>query len=264
MARRLETDEGYWPGFVDALSTIVMVVTFIIIILGIAIFGISTQISKAISDSRDQTERDNTQLAASRQDLEQQSLKLELEVSETQQALQQAVLRAQQAEAALDRQKKIVVEMQRVASPVTQDTDIDADNTQKIASVQVPIAPTEVQVTAEDATREQRPVEVTSAAEVLTVRFAPESVDIDDKAASQVRAFLDTNRQALEAHRITFWSFYDDKSLSQTQTKRVAYFRLMAVRNLVLDAGFDLAAIDFSLRASDAPEAVETVQLILR
>lgn len=44
MARRLEEEDNHWPGFVDALSTIVMVVTFLLIILGIVIFAISQQI----------------------------------------------------------------------------------------------------------------------------------------------------------------------------------------------------------------------------
>ncbi|MBI1391418.1 MAG: hypothetical protein GC152_01635 [Alphaproteobacteria bacterium] len=45
-----QEEENHWPGFVDALSTIVMVVTFLLIILAIAIFVMSLQIASNSSD----------------------------------------------------------------------------------------------------------------------------------------------------------------------------------------------------------------------
>lgn len=41
-----QQEENHWPGFVDALSTIVMVVTFLLIILAIAIFVMSLSIAE--------------------------------------------------------------------------------------------------------------------------------------------------------------------------------------------------------------------------
>ncbi|MBL1241214.1 MAG: hypothetical protein COB13_005155 [OCS116 cluster bacterium] len=56
MARRQEEAENHWPGFVDALSTIVMVVTFLLIILGVVIFIIAQQIKASVGDSEQKTE----------------------------------------------------------------------------------------------------------------------------------------------------------------------------------------------------------------
>jgi len=44
LAKAEQAEENHWPGFVDALSTIVMVVTFLLIILAIAIFVLSLKI----------------------------------------------------------------------------------------------------------------------------------------------------------------------------------------------------------------------------
>jgi hypothetical protein len=41
-------DENYWPGFVDALTTMVMVLTFIMMILGMTVFSLSQNVSKAM------------------------------------------------------------------------------------------------------------------------------------------------------------------------------------------------------------------------
>lgn len=46
MSAAEEQEENHWPGFVDALSTIVMVVTFLLIILAVAIFALSLNIAK--------------------------------------------------------------------------------------------------------------------------------------------------------------------------------------------------------------------------
>jgi len=50
--RSAEAEENHWPGFVDALSTIVMVVTFLLIILAIAIFILSQSVAKSFIDSQ--------------------------------------------------------------------------------------------------------------------------------------------------------------------------------------------------------------------
>lgn len=56
MAHRQEEAENHWPGFVDALSTIVMVVTFLLIILGVVIFIIAQQIKTSVGNSSQKSE----------------------------------------------------------------------------------------------------------------------------------------------------------------------------------------------------------------
>lgn len=56
MAHRQEEAENHWPGFVDALSTIVMVVTFLLIILGVVIFIIAQQIKASVGNSSQKSE----------------------------------------------------------------------------------------------------------------------------------------------------------------------------------------------------------------
>src|SRR4051794_29855406 len=40
-------DENYWPGFVDALTTMTMVLTFILMVLGIVVFSLSQTVQRA-------------------------------------------------------------------------------------------------------------------------------------------------------------------------------------------------------------------------
>jgi len=50
--------EDPWAGFVDVLSSILMVVIFLIVILGVAIFGISQQITKVAVEGAIKAERE--------------------------------------------------------------------------------------------------------------------------------------------------------------------------------------------------------------
>lgn len=54
MAKAQAEEENHWPGFVDALSTIVMVVTFLLIILAIAIFVLSLKVVDVVVDTEKQ------------------------------------------------------------------------------------------------------------------------------------------------------------------------------------------------------------------
>jgi hypothetical protein len=46
-----ETEENYWPGYVDALTTMTMVLTFIMLVLGLAVFSLSQNVSKSMLES---------------------------------------------------------------------------------------------------------------------------------------------------------------------------------------------------------------------
>jgi hypothetical protein len=58
-------EENYWPGYVDALTTMTMVLTFIMMVLGVVIFSLSQNISKGIIASIAKAAKLDKQLATS-------------------------------------------------------------------------------------------------------------------------------------------------------------------------------------------------------
>lgn len=373
MARRIEEEESYWPGFVDALSTIVMVVTFLLIILGVAIFAISTQVTKAIADNEAAAQNAQQEVAKSQQaaadamaealavrqadsaeaeeltqQLEDQSSKAQAMAEQLQAATQtlaeqaeqlaarqmEAAELAEQAEKALaqtdatqeqlaqtraaldakaqeaDALSQSVAELQQQAEServqqvdavetqaelaevkqaleqkvaevnqltetvatltqaaavtVTQEEEVQADNSMRISSSAVAIDPTEITVVAQEVETQADAVEVTSAQEVLTVKFEAGAIDLDPDASSLAQGFIEANREVIEQHSIALWSFYDGTSMSVTQAKRTAYFRLLATRNVLLEAGFDPSKLDISVRPAEHSVDIDTVQTFLR
>jgi len=342
MARRVEQEESYWPGFVDALSTIVMVVTFLLIILGVAIFAISTQVTHLLNEGTAQTAKAQANLAQqqqvvaelasqqqqvrtdlqnetaarvaaeaataattaqleavvssktqSQQAAQDQSARLadQLDKAETQttrivEKLQQTAgaLAAERAkveatETALEstrqqldkkseqvaRLSRSVATLKEAAAPkVTQDTAVDAENVVRITSTVVAVDPTEILVPAVQQGEKARRVDVTSAQEVLTVRFQDSAIDLTAEATALAKTFVDANGDALRQRPISLWSFYDGASLSVTQAKRSAYFRLLAVRTILLAGGIDPASIELSVRTAEAQTEVDTVKAFLK
>jgi hypothetical protein len=147
---------------------------------------------------------------------------------------------------------------------VLQEQAVDADNAMRISSTAVPIEAKEIEVVPAEVEQQVGDIVVTSAREVLTVRFQSGAIDLNEDATAQAEAFVQLNRDTLDQHVISLWSFYDGASLSVTQAKRTAYFRLLAVRNVLLDAGFEAASIDISVRVAEDAEDVDTVQTFLQ
>lgn len=48
MASNTDENENHWPGYVDALTTMTMVLTFVMMVLGIAIFALSQNVSRGL------------------------------------------------------------------------------------------------------------------------------------------------------------------------------------------------------------------------
>ncbi len=46
-----EQTENHWPGYVDALTTMLMVLTFVMMILGVAVFAMSQNVSRMLIEA---------------------------------------------------------------------------------------------------------------------------------------------------------------------------------------------------------------------
>ena len=245
MGRRHQEEENYWPGFVDALSTIVMVVTLLMIILVVVIFSISQMISKSVDDA-------NNAGRPAAQDAQMQS---------------QSQSEAQaQSEAQSQSEQKTGVQSQDQSSEVTQAVVIEAENTLQIQSRAVVDEQTIVVASQEapDKAPEENRVKVESARQILTIVFENSGVELTGAARIEISAFLKENKSILEGMVLTTWSFYDPKSIALSQAKRRAYFRLLAVRNILIDNGFTGENLTVNVRAAPSDEEAGKVLVFVK
>lgn len=246
MARRAEQEENHWPGFVDALSTIVMVVTFLLIILVVVIVVLSQQVNP-----EDEVEQASTTVT---------------QVASLQQQLEETVKVVSQQSEEIEEKEQEIVELKEQA----EQTSVSDDGTTPQVQAQVPIAEIEIVVPRVDRnvslTNLRSQVETAQA--VMTVKYEENAVELDENSRQVALEFLQENSVLDGGQKVVAMSYYDENSISVSQAKRTAYYRLLAVRNALLDSGIEGDRIEVIVTAatqnSDGTSNVNSVKVFLR
>ncbi|MGJ8527406.1 hypothetical protein [Maritalea sp.] len=236
----------------DALSTIVMVVTFLLIVLGVVIFGISQQIAKTVITAeisgKPPTEKvDNDVLEADTPN-----------VAEKKPDSTSAELHATSATS------DVGVAEPTKSEKITQSEQVEAENQLQIQSRKV-LEEKTIVVAKEDTpnTNPEHKVAVTSAAQILILKFMGKGVEITADAEAEMLRFLEENKDALRGAKLTAWSFFDPQSTAVSQAKRKAYFRVLSVRNVLINSGFDGESLTINVRPAPTEEEINQVRVFV-
>lgn len=257
MARRLEEEDNHWPGFVDALSTIVMVVTFLLIILGIVIFAISQQIAKSLESAEIVGKPPGEQIETSTP--APTSAPTPPQTAEATPANETAP--AAQPQSA---PSKVGTTEAQQSDTITQAEAVESDNQLHIHSRKV-IEEKQVVVTSEEKNTKPSPDEVVveSAAQILTVLFKSKGLEVTKDADAEIQTFLEENKDKLRGVKLTAWGFYDPASAAQSQAKRNAYFRVLSVRNVLINAGFEGESLTVNVRPAPTDAEIDQVRVFV-
>ncbi len=267
MARRVEEEENHWPGFVDALSTIVMVVTFLLIILVVVIVVISQQVNPETDRNEDVSS--GVQVAELEADLAQvaEQLVAQSETIEEQETLIDEITQA------AEQQIETIVEQEQTIKNLTESAEqtvvADLGDTVQVQA-EIPIIETEIIVPRLDenvVTQNQRS-EIETAQAVMTVLFEENTIELDEPSRVKAADFLEENSVVSLGQKVVAMSYYDADSISVSQAKRTAYYRLLSVRNALLDSGVEGENISASVQAAtinqDGSTNVNRVKVFLR
>ena len=187
-----QEDENHWPGFVDALSTIVMVVTFLLIILAIAIFVMSLQIAKGFADNNTTDVLLDTST--------------NMKVSE-----------------------KVIVES-------TEEVDVPSD-----ASA----------------------VAVIDADDRFFFQFDGLTIALDDDSAGRLMPFVEKTEPIRDGRKYVVQSYFDP-SIGYTKAKRLAYYRMLAVRGALSENGVAAEEIEIYVREAPTLDRINTVEIVTK
>lgn len=233
MARRQEEAENHWPGFVDALSTIVMVVTFLLIILGIVIFALSLQMAKSMEEAKFKGQKSgqevsNTTIAG-----------VEGKSGRFKQSKGKEVL----ADKAVESETKLAIRSQIVKK-----------------SKEITVAADETALDNPKATG----IKITAAKEVLTLIFSEKTVKIDDKSNTEITDFVAKNPDIPKGAKLEIWSFAQSNVGSISEARRLAYYRAMSVRNSLLTTGMEGKQISVRVRETDDDAMAHKIKVFVK
>jgi hypothetical protein len=220
-----EAEANYWPGYVDALTAMTKVLTFIMMILGIVIFAMSQNISRAMIES----------VAAAAQvevpasgNLDELRSKLVEAIAASRARPESPVPALPPPSVAADPPRP--AENVQVASPPVEDRRIESASV--LAGRGAPLA-----------------TSVSRAGAVITLSFNRRGVELDPSASAALTEAIETGGFAQRANRIEVTASAKVDGLAVSQARRLAFYRAMLVRDQLVKAG--IAASRVIVRVED-------------
>ncbi len=234
MADDAEEEENYWPGYVDALSTMTMVLTFVMMILVVVVFMLIQNTSQAII--QEQVSQANIGGGAGSSEL-----------------VRRAATDADVATTATNEGTPFVATVDELA---TQEQNVQSVSVEEETQTQALEAADVRDTGAQDA--------VTVSQEGLTVTFSERNSGLDEAAQAIIAEFATNSELAQSDLTLEIMAFANTISGNATDTRRVAYYRAMFIRNQMMAAGIPASRIAVGVRDVRTPEEGNEVKVFGR
>jgi hypothetical protein len=250
LARRTsEAEENHWPGFVDVLSTLVMVVTFILIILAIALITMTQNISNSfIKTTSEKTAKGGGDIASAK------NLNAQGEFTATEKVPPSSI--------------DSIVTTSRFSAKLADELEsshVDqSTNDLSVLSRNVSLKERRVTVAPLDKTIELAPTAKVSKSEhILSINFPAASSKLDESALTEVKNYVNENSNVLKDRKLSIWSFFNANEMSISEGRRTAYYRALATRNQLIEAGILPENINVQIRNVEKLELSNIVQVVI-
>jgi hypothetical protein len=226
-----EEGENYWPGYVDALTSMVQVLAFVMIMLALAVFVISQSVSKHAMEAIAKAVHADAKPSADMKQLTQA-------IMEKVQQLQSAVPVSEPSEP-------------KSAAPTDPAND---SRPEKIV---------EMRVSGARSRNDQAPVQIPPDAPRLTVGFEARSSKIEQEHAQSLAKFVDENKvvERTQTVVINAYAYSGDGALSEA--RRLAYYRAMMSRKQLVDRKVRADSIRINVNDTADKDKGSTVEMIV-
>jgi hypothetical protein len=195
MAGSAAEEENHWPGYVDALTTMTMMLIFVMTILAIAIFGLSQNVSRSMVEKIAKAANiDNVESSESTEDLASRVMaRLEVKTRDT-----------------------------MIAKAEPPPPEVMQEPAHQMASTTA-------------ATKEQvQPASVKESSAFITVAFQKRATGVDDETNARIKAVMADGGHLSKGVEI---KAYADKAGAISDSRRVAFYRLLNLRNQLIAMG---------------------------
>jgi hypothetical protein len=235
-----EEGDNYWPGYVDALTSMVQVLAFVMMMLAMAVFVLSQNVSKAAIEAIANAIHADVKPEDSIKQLTQNVLdKLDK-------------LRNTSSDPA-ERPKGAVANFDS-SGPTTTPEASNQSETEKLTGLRVGKQRTN--------TESSQPRSVPDNAPRLTVTFEDKSYKIDGGRAEMMVKFIGDQKAVETAQTVMIeaFAFTGDGALSEA--RRLAYYRAMVVRKQLIDSKVIAQNIRMNVLDTNDKARGSTVEII--
>jgi len=232
MSHGSEEGENYWPGYVDALTSMVQVLAFVMMMLAMAVFVLSQSVSKKAVEA-----------IAKAVNAE---VKPNADVKQLTQAVVAQIDRLQKSAASPDRTPAVK------PAPTTE-AAAQSDNDR----------PTTMRMSGPQTQPSQAAIDVPSDAPRLTVGFTDRSFKIEADQTQSIAGFIGENQVATGGQTVIVNAYAYSGEGAISEARRLAYYRGMVARKQLVDAKVKPERIRISVNDTADKSKGMTVELIV-
>ena len=244
-------EQNFWPGFVDALSNVVLVMIFVVVVFVVTLFYYSqklaqTKVSQLISQTQSQNQREvkasqKDVAAAERSGAERRNDNAPTNASSASSAANSAASSAAETPGEREKAKEIEQLRREVATLKAKlaAPPLQSDNG-SLRSDAAPSSPNAIQVKTEPNDKEVAPgLRIDANEKAVTLTFDADSTQLNEEGGKALdKSIGDWIRRVKSSQgKIVVTGVIGSGSYSES--RRRAYYRTVAVRNYLIDAGVD-------------------------
>ena len=239
MSHGSEEGDNYWPGYVDALTSMVQVLAFVMMMLAMAMFVLSQSVSKKAVEAIAKAVNADVKPGA--------------DVKQLTQAVVAQIDRLQKSAPSSEAEPKNEAEPNQAAKSLpTSEGALRADNDR----------PTTLRISGAQAQPAPVPVDVPADAPRLTVGFADRSFKIAADQVEAIAGFLGAH-QVGGQHTIIVNAYAYSGEGAVSEARRLAYYRGMMARKQLVDAKVKPENIRINVNDTTDKSKGMTVELIV-
>ena len=235
-----EQSEDYWPGYVDALTSMVQVLAFVMMLLAMAVFVLSQNVSKSAVQAIAKAAKVDVPANASVKDLT---------AMVVEQVQKQEALAAQAANASPTPKAPPTPETAKPETPVPDDAPKAGASSQPVRS-SASLAPKRPPASAQDAKN-------------TVFRFQPRGFRVDAAITEQADKFVAENNLANSKVRLTIQAYASESEGSVSETRRFAYYRALTARKELVDRKVPAANITINIFDTQNKDQGASVEIII-
>lgn len=222
-------EQNYWPGFVDALSNVVLTLIFVLVVFVFALVITSSKIQQKASEFLEQRE---VQDAQSKQQLT--SMRDQLNIAENQLAAAKNELAAVESQLALSKTELTAARQKaQTDQKALDDLKKKAEDKERAETPSVLAQDFVMNVDGKPMDQKDTSPDIASTVGAIVVTFPRGVVILNDKAKADLTRIIEKNRGLLANTKVSMRSVMGAETYSEG--RRMAYFRGLDVRNVLID-----------------------------
>ena len=239
MSHGSDEGENYWPGYVDALTSMVQVLAFVMIMLAMAVFVMSQSVSKRAVEAVAKAVNAD--------------VKPQADMKQLTQAIMDKLQQLQSAAPVSD-SKPSSPSTEASASKSAPANDADESRPEKLAGMRLSGA---------QSRNDQPQVQIPSDAPRMRVVFDERSFKIAQERAQSLAKFIDENKVVDQGQTVIInaYAYSGDGALSEA--RRLAYYRAMMARKQLVDEKVRPGSIRINVNDTADKDKGSTVEMIV-